>query len=142
MPQYCCAILRDAAGRYLLERRPESSRDAPNQLTCFGGKREPNEHPDRCIRRELFEELNWRTGALRLSRCLRLTDKNDTEIAWFYRAAAPGPGVTIRPLDGVSIEWLDPDHLAHADLSGWHRAALEAERNGEPVARIDHSAPV
>jgi 8-oxo-dGTP pyrophosphatase MutT (NUDIX family) len=129
--------LRDAAGRYLLERRPADARDAPGLLTCFGGKRNRGEHPDRCIRRELFEELNWRTGALRIERCVRLVDGDRAEVAWFYRASAPGPTVRARPLDGVRLEWVGSDALAGAELSGWHRAALEAERDGRGVAAID-----
>jgi 8-oxo-dGTP pyrophosphatase MutT (NUDIX family) len=136
-PRYCCAILRDSAGRYLLERRPADARDAPGLLTCFGGKRNRGEHPDRCIRRELFEELNWRIGALRIERCVRLVSADLEEIAWFYRAGAPGPAVRMRPLKGFNVEWVNADALAAADLSRWHRVAIEAELRGAPVARVE-----
>jgi 8-oxo-dGTP pyrophosphatase MutT (NUDIX family) len=136
-PQYCCAILRDLSGRYMLERRPAEARDAGGKLTCFGGKRNRGEHPDRCIRRELFEELGWRIGALRMERRVRLVDAELREIAWFYRMAAPGPGVRVRALKGFSVEWVEGDAIGGAELSGWHRAALEAEQAGRGVARIE-----
>lgn len=136
-PEYCCAILRDAQGRYLLERRPADAKDAPGLLTCFGGKRNPGEHPDRCIRREIFEELNWRVGALRLEVRVRLMGADGRVVAWFYRGAGPGPGVTVRTLPGVRCEWHDSTAIAAAEISGWHRAALDAEAAGRASAVID-----
>jgi 8-oxo-dGTP pyrophosphatase MutT (NUDIX family) len=135
-PEYCCAILRDVEGRYLLERRPTDAKDAAGQLTCFGGKRNPGEHPDRCIRREIWEELHWRVGALKLELCVKLLGADGKPVAWFYSGAGPGPAVTVQTLPGVECVWLSEAELAAANLSGWHRAALEAERSGQAEARV------
>ena len=136
-PEYCCAILRDAAGRYLLDRRPSDSRAAPGQLTCFGGKRNPGETPDDCVRRELLEELGTDVGPLEL--CVRLFGRRpgapDRLIAWFYRGSAPPPDrLTTEP--GHSAEWINPANLDSAQIGRWNRPALQAERRGDTTAVI------
>jgi hypothetical protein len=67
---------------------------------------------------------------------VRLLGSDGRVVAWFYRGAAPGPGVTVRTLAGVESVWVRDAELAGAELSGWHRAAIEAERGGQPIARI------
>lgn len=131
-PAYCCAILRDAAGRYLLERRPLHETAAPGKLVCFGGGREVGEHPDACIQRELVEELGYHQA--RVERCLVLRS-NRRVIAWFYRGAAPTPD-TIMTEPGVVAVWHGWDELAALPLGGWHIAALVAEREGRSEAAV------
>ena len=65
LPPYCCAILREASGAILMERRSASAKVAAGQLTCFGGKREAGELALTCIERELGEELgqDWAAPA-------------------------------------------------------------------------------
>jgi 8-oxo-dGTP pyrophosphatase MutT (NUDIX family) len=141
-PDYCCAILIDAQGRYLIERRSPKSASAPGQLACFGGKREPMEHPDRCIRREIKEELGWSVGALRLLVAVRLRDRSTgREIAWFYRGSGPRATLKLKPLPGSSLLHLTHEELLAApDLSGWHRAALLAAAASDIIAWIDDAA--
>ncbi len=138
-PDYCCAILIDAEGRYVIERRSAKATSAPGQLACFGGKREPMEHPDRCIRREIKEELGWSVGALRLIVAVRLRERaTGREIAWFYRGSAPRASLSLRPLPGSSILHLNAkDLLAAPDLSDWHRAAIVAAEANEAIAWIE-----
>ena len=58
LPPYCCCILHEAAtGAVLLEQRGTDAAVAAGRLTCFGGKREPDESPLAAICRELREEL-------------------------------------------------------------------------------------
>ena len=131
-PEYCCAILRDQTGRFLLEERPATAAHAADRLTCFGGAREPGESPRACIARELREELGLTD--LRLERQLRLVS-GDREIAWFYRGEVEERTV-LKTEPGRRAVWLPLYGLASAALSAWHRAALEAALRGEPVARV------
>src|SRR5262249_21237674 len=82
-PKYVCAILEDAEGRLLLERRPDNAQLAAGRLTCFGGRREAAETPEECLRRELREELSWEPQAL--EKRVELWVADDL-VAWFYEA--------------------------------------------------------
>jgi 8-oxo-dGTP pyrophosphatase MutT (NUDIX family) len=143
-PEYCCAILIDADDRYLIERRPERAADAPGQLACFGGKREKSEHPDRCIRREIKEELGWSVGALRLRVAVRLRERaSGREIAWFYAGRGPREGLKLSPLPGSTILRLSQEEVVSApDLSLWHRAAIETYIRGDGIAWVDAKSSV
>lgn len=153
-PAFCCAILRDAEGRYLLEQRPPprgGSRGSrtTGQLTCFGGSRERGETPEQCIRRELEEELGWQVNREHLTLGIRLINAGTKpmrfragpvipggSIAWFFRGAAPEPTRTLVTEPGYRALWLRPDELAGADLSLWHRVVLEADAAGQSVASV------
>jgi 8-oxo-dGTP pyrophosphatase MutT (NUDIX family) len=126
-PEFCCAILRDGVGRYLLEKRPLHEDIAPGKLACFGGGRAADEHPDACIRRELREELGWEAGAL--ERCVLLLGRNGRVIGWFYRGAAPSePGLVMEV--GVEAVWASWEELAALPVGRWNMAALRGEREG------------
>ncbi len=127
-PRYCCAILRDQAGRYLLEQRLPNETHAAGLITCFGGTREEGEHPDACIVRELREELGIAAPTLR--RAIRLV--SDHEIAWFYRGDAPSPDAITLEAD-VAAVWATPEELFTLKLGGWHRAVLEADVRGQSL---------
>lgn len=132
LPAYCCAILRDAAGRYLLEQRPLHETAAAGKLVCFGGGREQGEDPDACIRRELVEELGYHDA--RVERCVVLRS-NRRVIAWFYRGAAPEPGAIVTEA-GVAAVWHAWEELAGLPIGDWHAAALRAERDGRMDALV------
>lgn len=140
-PAFCCAIMRDAKGRYLLERRPAWAMAASGKLTCFGGKREPGESPEVCLRRELDEEIKHRPPSGTLERAVTLLwtgpDKvfsgrkvvSGGVLAWYYNVPAPDPGVRC-VLSGHSAIWVMPNNLLSSDLSDWHRTALKAMLDG------------
>ena len=69
-----------------MEVRDSKASVAADRLTCFGGKREKNEIPLDCIKRECFEELNWH-----VDHPVRAVDLyvNGVLTAWFYEATAP-----------------------------------------------------
>ncbi len=121
-PDYCCAVLVDAAGRFLLEKRPETKADAPGRLTCFGGLREPREDPAACIARELGEELGFVPPLPAAPGWALHVDGR--LIAWFW--AAPLDDVPIRLEAGVEAVRLPADELDHPDLSSWHAPVLAA----------------
>ncbi len=138
-PEYCCAILRDAAARYLIERRPAHSIYHARRLTCFGGAREAGESPERCIARELAEELGWdeqRIAALRLRRAVRL-EAPSRLIAWFFVGEAVDPAWPVRCEPGYEVAWMTETALLNQpSLSSWHRAAVCAMIAGEGTARV------
>lgn len=132
-PRFCCAILRDSQGRYVLERRPPWETHAAGKLTCFGGTREPDEHPEACIHRELIEELGFSAAALEW--CLELMTPYGP--AWFYRGTGPEEGQATAVEQGYLAVWADAAVLTAGELSEWHRVALTAESRGERSARVD-----
>jgi 8-oxo-dGTP pyrophosphatase MutT (NUDIX family) len=77
----------------------------PLKVTCFGGKREPGEHPDECIARECREELGWTPPGLFWSSsprgCVLYVDGQ--LIAWFYRAPGPPGDVMLSFEDGRTL---------------------------------------
>jgi 8-oxo-dGTP pyrophosphatase MutT (NUDIX family) len=139
-PDYCCAILRNPSGLYLMEKRPVFEADPQRpRITCFGGTRHDNEHPDDCIRRELLEELGWTINPSALEFRLRLTGTRNNqprEIAWFYRTAAPSDESALTLEPGVEALWLTFEQTQELSVSAWHRVALAAERAGERLVRV------
>lgn len=93
-PPYCCVILERHKGgpdgpiEIFCEVRDATASVEPSRVTCFGGKREPGEHPDDCIARECREELGWTPPNVSKTRACDLYVDGQL-IAWFYRA--PGP---------------------------------------------------
>ncbi len=121
-PRYCCVILHCPERGYLLEQRPIEPHHL-GSLTCFGGGREEDESEEACGRRELDEELGWSVGPL--SRRFELW-KGSEWIATFFDAQPPCDSVPLRAEAGHAAVWIQPQHLATADVSVWHRAVLDA----------------
>lgn len=92
------------------------------------------EAPEACLRRELREELGWEVGEL--ERAVELVDGAGGGIAWFFRGRAPGEGEFEVRVAGAEEVWVEERELGRADLSAWHRAAIEAERRGEGRAVV------
>ena len=131
-PDHACVILRDAAGRFLLEERPADARHAAGQWTCFGGKREPHEDAASCARRELVEELGWAPDALAPAVDLWVGGRH---IAHFYFAPLDRDAAALRLEPGRRAVLLAPEDLGTAPLSSWHRAVLRAFLEGR--TRVD-----
>jgi 8-oxo-dGTP pyrophosphatase MutT (NUDIX family) len=128
-PQYCCAILEDAGGRLLLESRSDDARLAAGKLTCFGGRREDDESPEACLRRELREELNWEPAGL--AKQLELWVGGEL-IAWFYHAVLDGSFLLERVPPAHKPIFVTRDDLANLPVSPWHAAVLDAWLTGKP----------
>jgi len=120
-PEYVCAVIRDPDDRLLLELRPAGSTHARNELTCFGGRREPPETAQACLRRELQEELGWNPIDLQPVCDLFAGDRY---IAQFFTCSwHPGP---LRTEVGHIAVWIPRASLAGVPLSPWHRHVLAA----------------
>ncbi len=135
-PEYACAILCAPGKALLLELRDATSRHAPDQLTCFGGHREPGEQAAHCLRRELDEEIGWQPA--RLHRALDLV-RGQRWIARFYQAAFTATLQDLTILPGRQARLVSLDALATAPVSRWHRAALNGWLKGHTRIDIDHA---
>src|SRR5262249_6571013 len=126
-PEYVCAILVDAEGRLLLERRPDHARLAAGRLTCFGGRREAAESPEDCLRRELLEELSWEPQAL--EKRVELWVAGGL-VAWFYEAALDISVDQLRLATGYEALLVSHEELSAVAVSPWHAAVLAAWLDG------------
>ena len=133
-PQYACVILEDPQGRLLLESRPKDARLAAGQLTCFGGRREPGETPEACLRRELREELNWEPATV--EQCLELWVAGNL-VAWFYHAPLDVGLDQLRPAPGHHPRLVSREELAGLPVSPWHAAVLSAWLEGRTVVELN-----
>jgi len=123
--EVAAALIQDAAGRYLIARRPPGAH--LGGLWEFpGGKREPGESLEACLQRELREEL----GA-----DFAVGERVDT-VTWRY----PDRWVTIhffrcRPVAGrleprgcAALAWVEPDRLGDYEFPPADRALVERLR--------------
>lgn len=132
-PDYCCAILETADGRLLMEwRGPEATR-AAGKITFLGGRREPGEGPIAAIFRELREEIGWVPDRLERAVVLEVEGRLT---AWFYQGPFPGSLDDLTPEPGLRPILVGPDELATLPLAPWHRAALEAFRDGRDFVQV------
>lgn len=131
-PDYACAIISAPDGRRLWQLRPPDARHAAGQLTCFGGRREPGESTESCLRRELHEELGWSPRLLTPLCDLRVGGRL---IARFH-ACAMSDGVRLTTEPGHVALWVPDAALPGLPLSPWHRAVLAAVQRGAGVAEL------
>lgn len=154
------AVLADATGRVLLDRRPEG-RPHAGWWEFPGGKLEPGEAPFAGVVRELREELGievlaaapflrlthryperevvlhcWRVGAWRGT-----PQAHDGQaLAWFLPDALPG--LQVLPADDPIVDWLrGPDRIAITPAPGADRDAFLAAlarcvADGAPLVQL------
>jgi 8-oxo-dGTP pyrophosphatase MutT (NUDIX family) len=129
LPEYCCAVLSDPRGRLLLQLRSGRARHAPNQLTCFGGRRESGEGADACLMRELQEELGWAPSPAHADICCELW-KSARLVARFYRVA-PSVDIDRLTIEADSLIIAAPwPSLPGLPVSPWHRVVLDGLSRG------------
>ena len=130
LPDYACAVIEDSQERLLLQLRPAAARLAPDQLTCFGGRREGDEDDAACLHRELTEELAW--AAPVATPCCELW-RGERFIARFFRARWDGRPLRTEP--GHTALWVPWPALPGLPVSPWHAAVLAAVARG--AARVE-----
>lgn len=107
------AVLRDAAGRVLLCRR--TGRHA-GEWEFPGGKREPGECLDACVKRELREELGVEISVGRVLATFAQPD-GDRELRFtFFEGALCDPAAKLRLSAHDDARWLPPDELLNLRL--------------------------
>jgi 8-oxo-dGTP pyrophosphatase MutT (NUDIX family) len=137
-PEYACGLIADPRGWWLLQLRPSDQRIAPGLLTCFGGRREPGESAEACLRRELAEELGWCPASL--TPTVELW-KAERFIARFYRGPLDVPLARLRLEPGQAAILASPLTLPGLPVSPWHAAVFAAMQRGDRRAEIPTRSP-
>jgi len=123
--EVAAALIRDAAGRYLITQRPRGSHLAG--LWEFpGGKREPSETFEACLRRELIEELSATFAVGPLVETVQWEYPDRRVVIKFYDCRLEEGA--IEPREGQAMEWVEPRRLADDDFPPADRALLERLR--------------
>jgi mutator protein MutT len=123
--EVAAALIRDETGRYLITRRVAGSHLAG--LWEFpGGKREPGETLEACLRRELVEELGADFTVGEKVETVRWRYPDKTVVLHFYRCRLCGG--QIEPREQQVCAWVEPAHLAEYDFPPADRALIERLR--------------
>lgn len=69
-----CVFIDSTEKKFLLQLRDSHAKKDPNQYGFFGGHREKGESAEECIKRELFEELEYTPKNLQLFRTFLIKD--------------------------------------------------------------------
>ncbi len=120
--EVAAALIRDAAGRYLItRRRPGSHLEGLWEFP--GGKRESAETFEECLRRELIEELAATFQVGKLVETVRWKYQDRQVVLHFYECRLESG--TIEPREGQAMAWVEPARLADYDFPPADRALLE-----------------
>jgi 8-oxo-dGTP diphosphatase len=123
--EVAAALIQDEAGRYLITRRLPGTHLAG--LWEFpGGKREPGETFEACLRRELVEELgaDFTIGEKVETVTWRYPEK--TVALHFYRCRLEGGAIV--PLQRQAVAWVEAARLSDYDFPPADRALLDRLR--------------
>lgn len=123
--EVAAALIQDEAGRYLITRRLPGTHLAG--LWEFpGGKREPGETLEACLRRELVEELgaDFTIGEKIETVTWRYPEK--TVALHFYRCRLEAGAIV--PLQRQAVAWVEAARLPDYDFPPADRALLDRLR--------------
>ena len=123
--EVAAALIQDEEGRYLIAQRPRGSHLAG--LWEFpGGKREPGETLEACLRRELNEELTADFVVGERLETVRWQYPDRTVVLHFYRCRLGGGA--IEPREGQSLAWVRPASLGQYEFPPADLAIIERLR--------------
>jgi len=119
--EVAAGVIRDAAGRVLLARRPEGGH--LGGLWEFpGGKIEPGESAEQALRRELAEELGIRPGPVRPLVALR--HEYPDKIVRLRLFEVHGFAGTVHGREGQPLCWANPSELAEFEMPAADRPMI------------------
>jgi len=119
--EVAAAIIQDDAGRYLITRRRRGSH-LEGLWEFPGGKREPGETLEACLRRELAEELGAHFTVAGEVDTVTWRYPDKTVVLHFYRCRLAA-GV-IEPREDQAMAWVEATRLADYDFPPADRALL------------------
>lgn len=98
-------ILYDSEHRFLLQHRTKDAKLLPDYWAFFGGGLKKGETPDKAIRRETFEELNYvlKSPQLILERDFR--ENNTKGHLYIYTEQFNGDKASLKLLEGQGWGW-------------------------------------
>lgn len=106
--EVAAALIRDPAGRYLISQRRRGSH-LEGLWEFPGGKREPGEDFEACLRRELAEELSATFAVGSLVQTVRWEYPDRVVVIRFYECRLESG--TVVPGEQQAIAWVEPDRL-------------------------------
>lgn len=120
--QKVTAAVIEKEGKILIARRKQG--DAQSGKWEFpGGKLEPGETPEACLKRELREELGIETEVGSFLCSTRFAYRHMAVELLFYRTAYVSGVITLHEHD--RIEWVSPEALSDFDFLEADRPILE-----------------
>ncbi|HEY2387592.1 MAG TPA: 8-oxo-dGTP diphosphatase MutT [Candidatus Binatia bacterium] len=123
--EVAAGLIRDERGRYLLARRPAGTHLA-GIWEFPGGKREPGESLEECLRRELLEELGATFQVGEHVDTVEWTYDATTIVLSFFRCTLQAG--SIRPLSADTLAWVAPGNLGDYELPPADHALIERLR--------------
>ena len=127
--EVAAGLIQDAAGRYLITRRRRGTH-LEGLWEFPGGKREPDETTETCLRRELAEELSATFAIGDRIETVRWEYPEKVVLLHFYRCELES-GV-IAPGESQEIAWVEPARLGQYEFPAADQAI---------VARLIGNAP-
>jgi mutator protein MutT len=107
--EVAAAIIQDDAGRYLITQRRRGSH-LEGLWEFPGGKREPDESLEACLRRELAEELSATFSVDEPLETIRWEYPDRAVVLHFYRCRLESGVIT--PLEDQAMAWVEPARLS------------------------------
>lgn len=127
--EVAAALIQDEAGRYLITQRPPDSHLAG--LWEFpGGKREPDETLEACLRRELVEELGATFAVGDKVDTIRWEYPDRTIVLHFYRCRLVSG--TIAPRESQVMAWVGLEELGDYEFPPADRVLVDRLRAPRP----------
>jgi mutator protein MutT len=119
--EVAAALIRDAAGRYLITQRRRGSH-LEGLWEFPGGKRDAGEALEACLERELLEELGARFTIEDRVDTIHWEYPDRTVVLHFYRCRLRSG--TIAPQESQAMAWVAPAELTRYDFPPADRALI------------------
>lgn len=120
--EVAAALIRDTAGRYLITQRRRGSH-LEGLWEFPGGKRQPNEPMELCLRRELAEELAATFVVEGKVETIHWEYPDRTVVLHFFRCRLESG--TIEPLEDQAMAWVEPKRLGDYDFLPADRSLID-----------------
>jgi mutator protein MutT len=125
--EVAAALIRDAAGRYLITQRRRGSH-LEGLWEFPGGKRDPEESLEACLRRELTEELSATFTVGERVETIHWEYPDRSVVLHFYRCQLESGA--IEPLEEQAMAWVEPERLLEYSFPPADRALIGLLQSG------------